>query len=212
MAGFYDSINPVTGRSYAAGMGTAQGGAWNPAGWQSPSSFSPQQPRQDVNNQLEKVRGNVQRGADFTGYQTQIDKLLQDQSHNKYQTQIDKLLNDPSAFQNTPGYQAAMGAGTQAIERRAAAQGMGNSGNVLAELAKFSGGLASQEYGNQLNRLSGLNQQSQQQYGQQLNSLADMMRNSQQFGEQVGYYQPPQQQAHWSGGAYITPNARPSWY
>lgn len=211
MAGFYDSINPVTGRPYSQQFGGSQGSAWAPTGYRDPTSFTPV-PRQNTNPQMEQVRGNVRQGADFTSYQNQIDKLLQDQSHNKYQSQIDQLLSNPSSFQNTPGYQAALGAGTQAIERRAAAQGMGNSGNVLAELAKYSGGLASQEYGNQLNRLASLNQQAQQQYGQQLGSLSDMMRNAQQFGEQVGYFQPPQPQAHWSGGAFVTPNPRPSWY
>ena len=72
-----------------------------------------------------------------------------------------KLMTDPSAFQRTPGFKAALDTGTQAIQRSFAARGMGNSGNVLAELMKYGTGLASQEYGSQVNRLSRLAQDEQ---------------------------------------------------
>jgi len=72
-----------------------------------------------------------------------------------------ELLTDPNAIQKTPGYQFAVDQGNQAINRSAAAKGMLNSGSVLAELAKYGQGMASQEYGNQVNRLSGLLGQSQ---------------------------------------------------
>lgn len=72
-----------------------------------------------------------------------------------------KLLTDPSAFERTPGFKAALDTGTQAIQRSFAARGMGNSGNVLAELMKYGTGLASQEYGGQVDRLSRLSQYEQ---------------------------------------------------
>lgn len=72
-----------------------------------------------------------------------------------------KLMTDPTAFQRTPGFKAALDTGTQAIQRSFAARGMGNSGNVLAELMKYGTGLASQEYGSQVNRLSRLAQDEQ---------------------------------------------------
>lgn len=72
-----------------------------------------------------------------------------------YQNKLKALLTDPAAFQKTPGFQFALDTGKQAIERRAAASGMGRSGNVLAELMKYGTGLASQEYGATLDRLGG---------------------------------------------------------
>ena len=71
------------------------------------------------------------------------------------------LMTDPTAFERTPGFKAALDTGTQAIQRSFAARGMGNSGNVLAELMKYGTGLASQEYGSQVNRLSRLAQDEQ---------------------------------------------------
>lgn len=103
-----------------------------------------------------KMKGQQQTGADFGGYQNQLLGLLQ----------------DPSKIQQTAGYQFAKGQGEQAINRSAAAKGMLGSGNVLAELQKYGTGLASQEYGTQVNR------------------LADLMRGAQQFGVSSGYYDP----------------------
>lgn len=73
-----------------------------------------------------------------------------------YQNKLKALITDPAAFQKTPGFQHALDTGKQAIERRFAANGMGNSGNVLAELMKYGTGLASQEYGSTLDRFAGL--------------------------------------------------------
>jgi hypothetical protein len=59
-------------------------------------------------------------------------------------------------FMTDPGYQFRMDEGTRAIERSAAARGMGLSGSVLRELARYGQGLGSQEYGNVYNRISGI--------------------------------------------------------
>ena len=72
------------------------------------------------------------------------------------QNQLTGLLNDPSKIQQTAGYQFDVDQGNQAINRSAAAKGSLNSGGVLAELAKYGQGMASREYGNQVNRLSGI--------------------------------------------------------
>jgi len=61
-----------------------------------------------------------------------------------------------SQLENSPGYQWRFNQGQQARERAAAAGGMSNSGNVLAELEKYGQGMASQEYGNRVNQLAGL--------------------------------------------------------
>jgi len=59
-------------------------------------------------------------------------------------------------FQQSPGYQFRMDQGNKALERMAAARGLSLSGRTLQEAADFNQGLASQEYGNWWNRVSGL--------------------------------------------------------
>lgn len=63
---------------------------------------------------------------------------------------------DYSAFFNSPDYAFARQEGTRGIERSAAARGGIASGNTLASLARFNSGLATQNYGNYVNRLSAL--------------------------------------------------------
>lgn len=63
------------------------------------------------------------------------------------------------AFQAGPGYQFALDQGTQAALRGASAAGMLNSGNTLAALSQYGQGLANQEYGSWLDRLSGASSQ-----------------------------------------------------
>lgn len=116
-----------------------------------------------------KMRGLQQQGADFSVYQNQLNQLLQ----------------NPSSVTQTPGYQFALQQGNEAINRSAAAKGMLNSGNVLAELAKYGQGMASQGY------------------QQQLNNLQSLMQGSQQFGAQTGYYANPQGST-WYGGQRST--------
>ena len=90
------------------------------------------------------------------------------------QNMLTGLLNDPSKIQQTAGYQFDVDQGNQAINRSAAAKGSLNSGGVLAELAKYGQGMASKEYGDQVNRLSGI------------------IGNKQNFGNQSGFYNPKQ--------------------
>ena len=81
---------------------------------------------------------------------------------NFYENKLQGLLNDPGSFQATPGYQFALGQATDAANRGLNARGMGGSGNALAELTKLGAGYASQEYGNQVDRLGRLTGQQQQ--------------------------------------------------
>lgn len=78
------------------------------------------------------------------------------------------------AFQEGPGYQFAMDQGTNAALRGASAAGMLNSGNTLTALTGFGQGLANQEYGGWLDRLSGLSGQGLQAAGGQANALGGL--------------------------------------
>lgn len=76
---------------------------------------------------------------------------------NTLQRLSDLLLGgDMSGFQASPGYQFRQDEAQKAVERSAAARGGLVSGRTLKELQERSQGLASQEYGNYMNRLSGL--------------------------------------------------------
>ncbi|MDD5688481.1 MAG: hypothetical protein PHE88_11700 [Elusimicrobia bacterium] len=157
---------PVTFSSPAKTTYSGVGGQWDNSGqgWKNSTG----QVVNDLPGYL-KMKGLQQTGADFSGYQNQLQGIL----------------SDPSKIQQTAGYQFAKDQGEQAINRSAAAKGMLGSGNVLAELAKYGQGMASQEYGGQVNRLS------------------DLMRGAQQFGVSTGYYEPPA-----TGGMLSAPSTR----
>ncbi|MBN8968940.1 MAG: hypothetical protein J0G95_10820 [Rhizobiales bacterium] len=61
-----------------------------------------------------------------------------------------------SSFTNNPGYDAAVTAGLDAINRRRAAGGMLDSGNADLDALTFGQNLQNQQYGGWLDRLSGL--------------------------------------------------------
>lgn len=63
-----------------------------------------------------------------------------------------------AAFERSPDYQFALEQGIKARDRSAAAKGMLLSGGAERELAEFSSGLASQNFGNYFNRLLQLSQ------------------------------------------------------
>ena len=91
----------------------------------------------------------------------------------QYQNQLNQLLQDPSKVQQTGGYQFAVDQGNQAINRSAAAKGMLNSGNVLAELDKYGQGMGAQQYDTETNR------------------LAQLMQGAQRFGVATDYWKQP---------------------
>ena len=73
-----------------------------------------------------------------------------------YQKRLRDLVADPGALASSPLYQFALDQGMENINRRAAARGQRNSGNVLGELMRFGTGLAGQQYFNQADLLSRL--------------------------------------------------------
>ena len=70
-------------------------------------------------------------------------------------------------FRATPGYQFRFGEGQRAIDTSAAARGQLFSGNTLRALTQYGQGVGSAEYGNYMNRLSGLTGAGQSAAGQQ---------------------------------------------
>ncbi len=81
---------------------------------------------------------------------------------NYYENKLQKLMENPNSIQNSGAYRFAFDQGQQAIERSAAAKGMLNSGNILAELAKYGQGMASQQYDKEADRLGNLAMQREQ--------------------------------------------------
>jgi hypothetical protein len=63
-----------------------------------------------------------------------------------------------ASFQNSPDYSFAFSQGLQALQRSGAAGGTGLSGGQVKAATEFGQGLASQQYGNYVNRLMGLAQ------------------------------------------------------
>lgn len=59
-------------------------------------------------------------------------------------------------FQESPGYQFRFDEGRRAAQNQLAASGNRLSGRALKELTRYGQGMASQEFGNQFNRLAGL--------------------------------------------------------
>lgn len=71
---------------------------------------------------------------------------------------LQRLLSDPNSIQDSAAYQWTRQQGLQGLDRSAAARGALWSGGADADRMAFASGLASQEYGNQWNRLAGLAQ------------------------------------------------------
>lgn len=63
---------------------------------------------------------------------------------------------DASQLANDPGFQFRMAQGQKALERSAASRGGLNSGGFMKGLARYSQGVASDEFGNRYNRLAQL--------------------------------------------------------
>lgn len=78
------------------------------------------------------------------------------QKDNPYQARLNALLDNPDSISNTGAYKFAFNQGNEAINRNLAAKGLLKSGNRLSELTSFGQGLASQQYGAEMDRLSKL--------------------------------------------------------
>lgn len=77
---------------------------------------------------------------------------------------------DYTGFQASPGYQFALDQGNASINALAGAKGGLNSGATMQALQNNGIGMANQEYGNWLNRLSGLSSQGLSAAGMQANA------------------------------------------
>lgn len=73
-----------------------------------------------------------------------------------YRTRLNSLMTNPDSIANTGAYKFAFDQGQEALNRQLAAKGLLNSGNRLYELTKFGQGLASQQYGAEVDRLANL--------------------------------------------------------
>lgn len=74
----------------------------------------------------------------------------------QYAGQLHRILQGEENWTADPGYQFRVAEDQRAVERAASARGSNISGNVLTELASRRQEMASQEYGNVINRLIGL--------------------------------------------------------
>lgn len=83
-------------------------------------------------------------------------------------------------FMTDPGYGFRFDEGLRAIGRSGSARGMGLSGGILRELARYGQGLGSAEYGNVYNRISNIAGLGQT--GQSLTAQAGMNSANQQSG------------------------------
>lgn len=79
--------------------------------------------------------------------QMSLSDLMQQMGNGSFDTKM-----DPSQIANDPGYQFRMAEGQKALERSAAARGGLNSGGFMKGLARYSQGVASDEYQNAFNR------------------------------------------------------------
>lgn len=69
---------------------------------------------------------------------------------------LQDLMRNPQSIENTPGYQFRFGEGMKAVESSSAARGLGLSGATLKALARYGSNLASQEYGAEYTRRTGM--------------------------------------------------------
>jgi hypothetical protein len=172
---------------------STNGGAWTGADGRSVNDLS------GYLRMLEQQRTN----ADTSQYQSGLNTSIA--SLGSLNADYQSLLKDPSKVQQTAGYQFALDQGNQAINRSAAAKGMLGSGNVLAELAKYGQGMASQRYDKELdNILQGANSA-----GNQTNTLASLLHGAQNFGVGSNYYNPNSWGSASSGGSVSTQRSAP---
>ncbi len=162
--------------SWMSGLGSALGGILPMA----LSSIFGNDPSKEAMSYLEKIPGTVSPYYQpYIGAGTQGLQGLQD-----VMSQYTGLTKDPTAVMNkigsqytaSPGYQWNLGQGLKAANQASAAGGMAGSPAEQAEMAKYAQGLASQDYGDYMNRALGL-------YGTGLQGMG----GTSQFQSQLGY-------------------------
>lgn len=95
----------------------------------------------------EQEQARLQQQQNITPYLNQGTNAL---------SRLDSLMANPSSFAQDPAYQFIQDQSLQALDRGAAARGRFLSPGTDADRIKLASGLASQEYGNQFNRLYNL--------------------------------------------------------
>ena len=109
------------------------------------------------------------------------------QYDNPYEQRLTQLMNNPDSIADTNAYKFRFNQGQQALERSAASRGMLNSGNTLAALADYGQGAASQEYGNEFNRLSSaVGQRNQYNLGRMSSSNQELGLRQQGYENEAG--------------------------
>jgi hypothetical protein len=99
----------------------------------------------------------------------------------QYQQALAALMANPSSIESTPGYQANLQSGLNAVQGSAAAQGMLNSGNVLSALQTYGQNYEQSQLTNQellLAQLAGANIGSPGTAGQILQSQNSLNQSS----------------------------------
>ena len=97
-----------------------------------------------------------------------------------YDNELRRLISDPTAMQESAGYQFTRDQAMKAAER--AMSKTRGSGGAMAELTKLGAGLASAEYGSQVDRLGRLLGQEQQYDIGQVGNENARRRGDQDFG------------------------------
>ena len=102
------------------------------------------------------MSGSSGGGAGRPTYQDTVGRPTYQDTAKVYRTRLDTLMDNPDSIANTGAYKFAFNQGQEALNRQLAAKGLLNSGNRLYELTKFGQGLASQQYGAEVDRLANL--------------------------------------------------------
>jgi len=151
--------------------------------------------------QASQLSAPVQVGGGGGDYLSQIQRYLggspqsvlsnygasSQQYDNPYEQRLVQLMNNPDSVSDTNAYKFRFNQGQQALERSAASRGMLNSGNTLAALTDYGQGAASQEYGNEFNRLmSAVGQRNQYNLGRAGASNQELGLRQQGYENQAG--------------------------
>jgi len=97
-------------------------------------------------------------------------------------SRVNALLDNPDSVSQSAAYKFRLGQGMEALQRSLGAKGLLNSGNRLTAMNDYAQGEASQEYGNQFNRLQSLYQTNAQGW------LGDKNANANEFNAKAGAY------------------------
>jgi hypothetical protein len=124
-----------------------------------------------------------------------------------YQNQLRSLMENPGSFSSSPVYQFAFDQGLEALNRKAAASGMLNSGNRLAALQDYGQKSVSQMFfpqANLLSRLSGADSGSPAAAGLAFSGAFNRSQDQESMGAAAREYGR-------GGGGVATGSQRP-WY